>query len=268
MHRSAPRRLALAAAAGALALASISPVSAADDAMVRVLHASPDGPNVDVYVDDASVLTDVPFKALSDYVALPAGEHQVKVTPTGDAATAVIDAAVTVEAGTKYTIAAINPVASIEAKVLVDDPSPTSDGSLVRIVHLSPDAGPVDIAPDGGDALVEGLAFPDDTGYVELAAGSYDLEVRAAGTDTVALDLPAITVEAGTAYSVFAVGSAEAGSLDAVIGVDGMAAPATDTVAAGSAPAVPVAALAVAGLLAALAAVATVRRLATARATR
>lgn len=269
MHRSGPRRLALAAAAGALALAAVSPVSAADgDAMVRVLHASPDGPNVDVYVDDAAVLTDVPFKALSDYVALPAGEHQVRVTPAGDAATAVIDAAVTVEADTKYTIAAINPVASIEAKVLVDDPSPTADASLVRIVHLSPDAGPVDVAPDGGDALVDGLAFPDDTGYVELPAGSYDLEVRAAGTDTVALDLPAITVEAGTAYSVFAVGSAEAGSLDAVIGVDRMAAPATDTVAARSTSTVPVAALAAAALLAVVAAFATVRRLATARVAR
>jgi hypothetical protein len=231
MPRIAFRRLALATAAGALALAAVSPAAAADgDAMVRVLHASPDGPAVDVYVDDAEVLSDVPFKALSDYLPLPAGEYQIKVTPAGDAATAVIDAAVTVEAGTKYTIAAINPVASIEAKVLVDDAAPADDESLVRIVHFSPDAGPVDVAPDGGDALVEGLAFPDDTGYVALPPAAYDLEVRAAGTDTVALDLPEVTLEAGRAYSVFAVGSAAGSSLDVVIGLDAMAAPATDTV--------------------------------------
>jgi hypothetical protein len=262
-----PRRLAMLAAATALALSAVAPVAAADDAMVRVLHASPDAPNVDVYVDDAAVLTDVPFKTLSDYLALPAGEHQVKVTPAGDAATAVIDAAVTVEAGQRYTIAAINEVASIEAKVLVDAANPTVDAAKVRIVHFSPDAGAVDVAPDGADALVSALEFPNDTGYVELAAGAYDLEIRAAGTDTVALDLPEISLAAGNAYSVFAVGSAEGGSLDVVIGADGSAMPATDTVAGqtGTTSTGWVAAAAIAAL-ALLASIAGLRRFAAVRA--
>ena len=266
MIRSA-RRIALAAAAGALALAAVGPVSAADEAMVRVLHASPDAPNVDVWVDDAPALTDVPFKTLSDYLALPAGEHQVKVTPAGDADTAVIDAAVTVEAGQRYTIAAINVLASIEAKVLVDDANPTADGAKVRIVHFSPDAGAVDVAPDGAAALVEGLEFPNDTGYVDLAAGAYDLEIRAAGTETVALALPEVTLEAGNAYSVVAVGSAQAGSLDVVIGADGTAMPSTDTVGgqAGTAGTSWLAAAAIVAL-GLLASVAGIRRFASVRA--
>lgn len=269
MSRFPARRAALAAAAIALALAAVSPVAAADgDAMVRVLHASPDGPAVDVYLDDTEVLSDVPFKTLSDYLAVPAGEHQVKVTPAGDAATAVIDAAVTVEAGQRYTVAAINPVASIEAKVLVDD-APDGAGAQVRIVHFSPDAGPVDVAPDGADALVEGLEFPNDTGYVGLAAGAYDLEVRAAGTETVAIDLPELTLEAGFAYSAFAVGTAEGSSLDVILGVDRMATPATDTVsndaaAGGTSPWTAAALLGVAVLAAAIGS----RRYATARARR
>ena len=267
MIRSA-RRIALGVAAGALVLAAAAPVAADNhEAMVRVLHASPDAPNVDVWVDDAPALTDVPFKTLSDYLALPAGEHQVKVTPAGDADTAVIEAAVTVEGGQRYTIAAINELASIEAKVLVDDANPTADGVKVRIVHFSPDAGAVDVAPDGADALVPGLEFPNDTGYVDLAAGAYDLEIRAAGTETVALDLPEITLEAGNAYSVFAVGSAAAGSLDVVIGSDGSAMPATDTVGAQATSSgagwLPVAAIVALG---ALASVAGIRRFAAVRA--
>ena len=233
MSRTAPRRIALALTGAALALATVSPVAAADgDAMVRVLHASPDAPAVDVYVDDTEVLSDVPFKTLSDYLALPAGDYQVKVTAAGDAATVVIDAPVTVKADTKYTIAATNLLASIEPKILVDDANPTTSQSLVRVVHFSPDAGPVDVAPDGADALITNLEFPNDTGYAELAPGAYDLDVRAAGTDTVAIDLPEIELEAGRAYSVFAVGTAADQSLDVVIGVDAMAAPATDTVGA------------------------------------
>lgn len=253
--RSTTRRLTSGIAATALVLAVAAPVAADNhQAMVRVLHASFDAPNVDVYVDDNAVLTDVPFKALSDYLALDAGDYQIKVTPAGDADTAVIDAPVTVEGGQKYTIAAIGPVAEIQPKVLVDGANPSSDGTQVRIVHFSPDAGPVDVAPDGGDALVSGLEYPNDTGYVDLPADAYDLEVRAAGTDTVALDLPEVNLEAGTAYSVFAVGSAEGGSLDVVIGVDAMATPSTDTVGstAGNGPAWALVAAGIAAIVAAL----------------
>src|SRR3954452_20792486 len=43
------------------------------EARVRVVHASPDAPNVDVLVDDAKVLSDVPYLAASGYLAVPAG---------------------------------------------------------------------------------------------------------------------------------------------------------------------------------------------------
>jgi hypothetical protein len=78
----------------------------------------------------------------------------------------------------------------------------------VRVVHFSPDAPAVDIAPDGADALITSLAFPADTGYLPLDPAEYDLEVRLAGEDTVALQLDPVTLDADTAYTVFAIGSA------------------------------------------------------------
>ena len=72
------RVLALAGILVSLAV-SVSAVSAASDARVRVLHASPDAPAVDVYLDGSKVsaLTNVPFGAISDYLAIPAGSHKV-----------------------------------------------------------------------------------------------------------------------------------------------------------------------------------------------
>ena len=69
-----------------------------------------------------------------------------------------------------------------------------------------PDAPAVDVAIAGGDVVVPNLAFPDASGYLEVPAGSYHFEVRAAGTDTVALDLPGVELESGMVYSVYAVG--------------------------------------------------------------
>jgi hypothetical protein len=230
-----------------LALAIAAPVGASNHATVRVLHASPDAPAVDVYLDDAAVsaLTNVPFGTLSDYLDVPSGDHNVKVYATGTTTDPVIDADVTVAAGTAYTIAATDALASITPQVLVDDPSPDCDSAQVRVVHLSADAPAVDIAPAGAtpdEAVVKNLAYPDASDYLALPGGSYDLEVRLAGETTVALDLPGVTVEDCMAYSVFAIGSAADPSvggngLQVVVAVDASAdqdMPETDTLPVGN----------------------------------
>ncbi len=200
-------------AGAALVLTIAAPVSAADTAQVRVLHASPDAPAVDVYLDDTIVdaLTNVPFGTSSDYLAIPAGDHNVKVYATGTTSAPVIDADVTVATGKKYTIAATNAVAAIEAQVLEDTPAPDCDTAQVRVVHFSADAPAIDVAPAGAapaDAVVKNLAYPNASDYLALPGGTYDLEVRLAGTTTVALALPGVAIEDCNAYSVFAIGSA------------------------------------------------------------
>jgi hypothetical protein len=207
------RRMAIVATlavAGALFLGALSPVAAADTAKVRVLHASPDAPAVDVYLNDTKVdaLTNVPFGVISDYLDIPAGTQNVKVYATGTMDKPVIDADLTLEAGKMYTVAATNEVAKIEAQVLVDAPNPTADKAQVRVIHFSADAPAVDIAPKGGDPIISALEYPKATDYLALDGGTYDLEVRLAGTTTVALDLPGVAIENGKAYSVFAIGSA------------------------------------------------------------
>jgi hypothetical protein len=191
-----------------LALALVPAASAQGNALVRVVHASPDAPAVDVYVDGSKALTNVPFFTASDYLPLPAGEHRFQVTPTGQAADkAVIDAKATVEAGKAYTVAATGKVAEIKPTILADNlGTPAAGKAHVRVVHASPDAPAVDIKVKGGAALISNLVFPKDSGYLPVDAGSYDLTVNVAGTDTVALDLPGTKLEAGKIYDIFAVG--------------------------------------------------------------
>jgi hypothetical protein len=65
-----------------------------------------------------------------------------------------------------------------------DDPVPT-DGAQLRVVHASPDAPAVDIYAEGVAApLVTDLAYGEVTSYLEVAAGSYNLQVRPAGQPT------------------------------------------------------------------------------------
>jgi len=250
--------------AGAMMLATVGSTFAADKAMVRVLHASPDAPAVDIYVNGSKALSDVPFKGLSDYLALDAGTYKLEVKVAGSD-TVVIGTDATVEAGMKYTVAAIGKVADIKLAVFVDDGAIEAGKTKLRVIHLSPDAPAVDVALKGqapADALVKNLSYPDATGYLVVAPGTYDLEVRLAGTETVALDLSGTAVDGDTNYTVFAVGLAAADApadqkLTVVVGVDAtasdtMSPPTTSTVGSSVAggSAVPVVALFM-GLLAA-----------------
>lgn len=218
-------RLAAILAAALVALALAVPALAQDgQAQVRVAHLSPDAPSVDVYVNGAPVpeLQNVPFGTVSPYLTLPAGSQQVTVYPAGDTSQPVIDASVDLAGGSAYTIGAVGLVSdgSLTAQVYEDDLSAPSEGNAkVRAVHAVPDAGAVDVVPAGGEALITGLEFPNASDYAEVPAGTYTLNVNAAGTDQTLITADA-TVEAGTNYSVFAIGSAEAGNLSLLPVVD------------------------------------------------
>ena len=227
---------ALAAAPVAAQDASPEMPTEAGTAMVRVLHASPDAPEVDIYLDGAAVgdpLAALAFGTISPYVPVPAGPHAIKVCATADATVCPIDVPeLTVEDGMSYTIAATNALASIEAQVLVDTTTPDPANALVRVVHFSADAPAVDVlTQDGATTVVSALAYPNATEYLALPAGSYDLKVCANADTTVCpIDPPALDLAAGTVSSVFAIGSLEGGTITAIVASDA-AAPASSPAA-------------------------------------
>ena len=179
------------------------------DADLRVAHLSPDAPNVDVYVDGDAVLEDVPFRAASDYLDLPAGEYDVMITAAGDADTVVFDETLALSDG-EFTAAAVGELAEenqpFAVEVYEDDVSDPGDEARIRLIHASPDAPNVDVTVDG-EPLFTDVPFGA-AGAVEVPADDYELEVRPA-TEDVDGDVVAtfdVSPEAGTVYTAFAVG--------------------------------------------------------------
>lgn len=226
LKRTAYRAMVLGLAALMMMALAAPAFAQTGEAQVRVAHLASDAPNVDVYVNGEIVpeLTNVPYGTVSGYLPLPAGTQQVTVYATGDTSTPVIDTPVELAAGGAYTIAAVGLVSdgSLTAQVYTDDnAAPTAGNGKVRVVHASPDAGPVDVATaDLSTYLVEGLEFPGASPYAEVPAGTYDISVLAAGTDTVAISVPGATVADGGVYTAFAVGTAAAGNLDVILTQD------------------------------------------------
>jgi hypothetical protein len=181
-------------------------VAPTSKARVMTVHASPDAPGVDLLVDGALAGTNLTYPNNTGYLELAAGAHNIKVNATGTTTT-VIDANVTLTAGAAYSVFAADTLSNITPVVLTDDLStPAAGKAHVRFVHLSPDAPAVDVAVTGGGVVFANRAFKEFTAFTPLDAGTYDLEVRVAGTTDVVLALPGIALTAGKIYTVFAKG--------------------------------------------------------------
>lgn len=187
----------------------VSPVITAD---VRVVHASPDAPNVDVLVDNGVVLTNVPFKAASAYLDVPIGSRNFKVRATGTASV-VINADATLQANKAYTVLATGRVANIAPLILEDNLAVPGSGNIkLRLVHGSPTAGNVDIyvtAPAAdittATPTLSNVAFRGASAYLEVPAGTYRVRITPTGSKTVALDVNNVALSAGAIRTAIAV---------------------------------------------------------------
>lgn len=238
-----------------------TPVGAAE-AMVRVVHASPDAPAVDVYVDGQRAISNLRFTEGTNYTMLPEGQHQVQVfaAGTGPGGTAVINAPVTLQGGRAYTIVAANVVARIEPLVIEDNLTPPVAGKAhLRVIHAAPDAPAVDVAVKGGPVPFTNASFKAATPFTPVDAGTYTFEVRPTGTTNAVLTTDPTALAAGRLYTVFAMGQVGNNTLRVIAftdnaGVGGMPATGGGAMAASSQGQLPLVGL---GLLALGAVVAT-----------
>lgn len=196
-----------------LALLTTMVFSACDDdddpvqGRVLVVHASPDAPSVDLLVDDTKVNSSaLAFPNNTGYLNVEAGDRNFKVNAAGTS-NSVINANAMVEPNTNYSLFAINRLSNIEPLLIVDDlTAPASGKAHVRLVHLSPDAPAVDVTLTDGTVIFGNISFKSGTAFTPLDAGTYNLQARVAGTSTVALEIPNVTLQAGKIYTVFARG--------------------------------------------------------------
>ena len=207
-------KLVAATIALSLTFAACTPMSAVTTtANLRVAHLSPNTPNVDVVLDGRTVLVNVPFKAVSAYLKVPTGPHDISVFVAGTTTNPAIQVkGITLEAK-NYTVGAIGLLSgagtqALKAQVYVDDLSVNATKARVRVIHASPDAPNVDVAVQGGGAIVvTNLAYPTaTTTYLELAAGVAALEIRATDSSAAVFKFNTPALESGKVYTVFAVG--------------------------------------------------------------
>jgi hypothetical protein len=178
--------------------------SAASPSYVRVIHASPFVGTADVFVDGTKLLSSFQFGAVTDYVAVPAGAHKVQIALVGKGIGAsVISQTLAVNPGVAYTVAATGASpSSLGLHVFIDTNLLSPGTARLRLYQLSPDAGSVSM-DTGGNALLNGVAYPTASEYLTISAGTYTIGVDAASNTSLHVST---TLNANTVTSVFTVG--------------------------------------------------------------
>lgn len=180
---------------------------------LRVMHASPNAPAVDVLVDGTVALAAVPYPVNSGYLPIASGSRNIKVNAAGTANT-VINANLPITSGQYQSVYAVNFLSAIEPLVVADNLSaPAAGKAKLRVIHGSPDAGPVDVLVNNAVALPN-VAFKAAAAYLEVAAGTYNVKINVAGSSTTKFNVD-ITLAAGRIYTAKAIGSTAGGATNA-----------------------------------------------------
>ncbi len=172
---------------------------------VRVIHASPDIGTATVFVDGNMLLNNFQFGTVTPYATIPAGPHKVQVglIGTGPGA-ATITQTIQVQPGIPYTVAAIGTTTEgFKLQIFVDNNLVASGGAKVRVYHLSPGTGTVNVTVDG-NTVVNGLAYQQASDYLAEPSGAWSADLNASDSNTT---LPvSATLGTNTITSVFAIG--------------------------------------------------------------
>src|SRR5215204_5543579 len=177
------------------------------DATLRVVHASPGAPEVDVLLDGQTLLQGVPYGTASNYSTMTPEEHRIQIVPTGQTAdAAVVDETIDAAPGQAYLVAVFGLLNDIQGAVYDVDLSEIEPGNArVRLINFSPDAGEIDLLETGGDEWFGDVDLGGAADYQDIAPGTYSADVR--GDDDQVLSTVAdLTFEETRVYDVVVFG--------------------------------------------------------------
>lgn len=189
---------------------------------VQVIHAASNAPTVDVYltapganISGVAPTTTLSFKDSLSATDIPAGDYQIRVTPTGESTVVFDSGTVSLPAGVLLNVAAVANTTTGDSPISLL--AITDDGAAeildvntpadFRVFHVSADAPNVDVVvnDDFANPVVTDLAFPDFTDYLSVPAATYNAKVVPTGANSPVVIDADLALEAGASYSVLAV---------------------------------------------------------------
>ncbi|MEG0296262.1 MAG: DUF4397 domain-containing protein [Clostridium sp.] len=175
---------------------------------VRILHALPDAPNVDVYASGTLIATNVEFGQISLYKKMPYGEYEIQLYPAGKYDKPLFTDKIYFSPKSSNTVSVItlnNSITFLHLK----DASAVSGGStqsFIRFINLSPNSPLLALGLPNGEELFTGVEYAETTGYYPLSSGIYDFKITISSAEAIYKYLRGVQLENGKFYTIYIIG--------------------------------------------------------------
>ncbi|QEK12781.1 DUF4397 domain-containing protein [Crassaminicella thermophila] len=174
---------------------------------VRIFHASPDTPTVDVYASGKLIAKNLKYKQFTKYLPFIPGKYSILVFPAGTTTTPIINTSLDVMPNSNYTVAITGMFKNIKPLVVLDTASPILPGkSQLKFVHLSPNTPMIDITLSDGTILFRNIEFKEISPNLMISPNNYTIQIRLAGTNKIILNAPNQLIKPNRYYTIYAVG--------------------------------------------------------------
>jgi len=203
-----------AVAAVLAALTGCQAISSAPQSQLRIIAASADTPDFDLYRGSAAVAFNLDFGTVTSYVPQTPGMDTISAETAGTRQV-LSSSKVTLAASTQYTVLIGSSASSLQQLVLVDQSQPAPPGQMaLRFIDQATRVGAVDIylVPAGQKLtavtpLITGVLFGTNTGYLNISTGTYTIVMVPTGVAPISATAaaytgPQINYSAGSARTV------------------------------------------------------------------
>jgi hypothetical protein len=177
-------------------------------APVRFVHAAPYIHNIDIFIDGKTLFSNLDFGKVTSYVSLGEGPHRLQVAPAGAGkGKAVIDEMANLRSDVIYTLAVLDTKSNDYSLLAFTDKNQTSsDQATLRVYHLSPNIGAIEIRTDH-KKIVTVQRYQRASRYLTLSGGTYTFKGHTTRNHTtISIDT---SLQNGTVNSLFVVGLAK-----------------------------------------------------------
>lgn len=176
-------------------------VGTASTAQVRVIDASPDAPSIDIYQASTGLAHNLAFGTITSYIPISPGASIVTANTAGSRQV-LTTAKTTYAVATQYTVLIGDAASNLQQTVLVDQNQAAPAGQIaLRVLDQATGlntAVDVYLVPAGESLsavrpIATGLLFGSNSGYLNLPAGTYAIELLPAGAVVSAATVPLYT---------------------------------------------------------------------------
>lgn len=174
---------------------------------LRLFHAVPGAPSVDVYANNSLMASGLPYKGFTEYLQIVPATYHIQVFRAGTTGPVLLDTLVEVPGQSINTAAVVGTPSSMSVRTFFETVVQIPPGQLyLRFANLVADGPDMDLVLSNGTELFGDVSFGMATNYTQIPAGTYVFHIQQSGTDRRLLYVPNIQLQPGRFYTIYTVG--------------------------------------------------------------